>query len=866
MSEAGSTTATYRKSILRKRKVNELSGKSENRRSEESASDANQARDGEKGAGELATEEPADSPSVLDHPLLRDESMGMNPQQLLTGYFGSRGERIRHTVHEGALRLPSEALEIIYSPSIMDPKWMCSNFTEQQQEQMKRSKGKSLVDLPALDSVKRPSLDSATHKSIVVTQVRLSRVQVPHDPVIENTGSEVVPMYKYQTHIHNTQVPVEDPPTAERIRGGGGETEGDSGHDGKQGNPLSSNEAFLPPPPDIGMTNLQGIAGAATQPSSAQLLQQQQMLHQQQLASIEQTHHLPEGVNDKDMQKLDGEQRKIQQHQLQLQQIHQQHVQMRQQQLQQQQEELRRQHEQTEEQQRHLIQHQDEQLRNQQQEKNFRQQQLRQQQQQLQLQHEQQKMAAKHHHQTLRVVASASHPDIGRIEQQQQHMKSPPGKTSSSFSNPATAAAANRTSADPVSVSATPVVAAQLPVEHTRSGKVSAGQHHVAMTQSYAKPSDENTKPSVATSSGSSTQGPPLAARSSSPKPAQHGKKQLPVVVGLKEEPDAQWEQHVPGPNDEMGVDASTKAPKPEWYKPDGISHLEQTVLSEWFDNSASHRTPDTYRKARETMVKISTKLGTRYLTATMARRSIPGDAGSLIRLHEFLCAHSLINEDSINDSAPTPAALQMKGKLNIQWPQARKQALLQAVVEESRKRQERGEVGIDWDSVANQVGDGALSTECESEFLKMEIQELPQEGSITPETQRDGEAKDNKLGEADMLRKVGNYSDLLDSCDPTVVHAVTEAAFASTMNVNEAQRAALGGLAVSQDIREAVSQEGTVARLLAEVVDLRMKKLENRLAMLDDMEGLLEAERVALELERRDLYTARCRNWFGGP
>jgi len=27
-----------------------------------------------------------------------------------------------------------------------------------------------------------------------------------------------------------------------------------------------------------------------------------------------------------------------------------------------------------------------------------------------------------------------------------------------------------------------------------------------------------------------------------------------------------------------------------------------------------------------------------------------------------------------------------------------------------------------------------------------------------------------------------------------------------------------------------------------------------------------LEAERVALELERRDLYTARCRHWFQGP
>jgi SWI/SNF related-matrix-associated actin-dependent regulator of chromatin subfamily C len=43
------------------------------------------------------------------------------------------------------------------------------------------------------------------------------------------------------------------------------------------------------------------------------------------------------------------------------------------------------------------------------------------------------------------------------------------------------------------------------------------------------------------------------------------------------------------------------------------------------------------------------------------------------------------------------------------------------------------------------------------------------------------------------------------------------------------------------------------------------MKKLENRMAMMDDVEGMLEAEKTALELERRDLYTARCKHWFGG-
>jgi SWI/SNF related-matrix-associated actin-dependent regulator of chromatin subfamily C len=83
---------------------------------------------------------------------------------------------------------------------------------------------------------------------------------------------------------------------------------------------------------------------------------------------------------------------------------------------------------------------------------------------------------------------------------------------------------------------------------------------------------------------------------------------------------------------------------------------------------------------------------------------------------------------------------------------------------------------------------------------------------------------------------------------------------------LKRAQAAGRAGLVLSQAVDVARSKEESVAHLLSELVDLRMKKLENRLALLDDVEGMLEAERVALELERRDLYTARCRHWFGGP
>jgi SWI/SNF related-matrix-associated actin-dependent regulator of chromatin subfamily C len=50
----------------------------------------------------------------------------------------------------------------------------------------------------------------------------------------------------------------------------------------------------------------------------------------------------------------------------------------------------------------------------------------------------------------------------------------------------------------------------------------------------------------------------------------------------------------------------------------------------------------------------------------------------------------------------------------------------------------------------------------------------------------------------------------------------------------------------------------------MMDIIDQRVKRIENRIALMDDIEALLEAERVSLELERRDMYTTRCRQWFG--
>ena len=63
---------------------------------------------------------------------------------------------------------------------------------------------------------------------------------------------------------------------------------------------------------------------------------------------------------------------------------------------------------------------------------------------------------------------------------------------------------------------------------------------------------------------------------------------------------------------------------------------------------------------------------------------------------------------------------------------------------------------------------------------------------------------------------------------------------------------------------QKAAEAESAIERTLMDIVDQRLQRLENRVALLDDVEALMEAERVSLELERRDMYTTRCRHWFG--
>jgi hypothetical protein len=360
---------------------------------------------------------------------------------------------------------------------------------------------------------------------------------------------------------------------------------------------------------------------------------------------------------------------------------------------------------------------------------------------------------------------------------------------------------------------------------------------------------------------------------------------QLSLLQPLPNKPESQWEQLVSEPNDEV---SDPKTPRPTWYQADSASSFERTMLPEWFDGSAPHRTPQSYRETREQIMVMSDRLGNRHVTATLVRRSIVGDAGSLIRLHNFLNNWGLINEDAVNDTTPTGSGLRQEGsalvpdKKRTVWDEHRRDELMEAVVEQANRNKrpklateeipvDDTFIPIDWDAVAERVGHGTSSVDCEREFLSMPIQDstksdAPGERSITPDI--NSSDHHNASSEAASLASLREsiFREIVEKSKPEVLRAVTDAALKATNNdLTDAQRVAIAGLVAGQAAERARSEEDALARILSELVDHRMQKIENRMALMDDLEGILEAERVCLELERRDLYTARCRHWFGG-
>jgi len=311
-------------------------------------------------------------------------------------------------------------------------------------------------------------------------------------------------------------------------------------------------------------------------------------------------------------------------------------------------------------------------------------------------------------------------------------------------------------------------------------------------------------------------------------------------------------------------VGDSTGGPEqPSWYHPTKPSEYEKRTLPEWFNGSAPHRTESSYINTRENILCLAKHNSQQYITSTAIRRSVVGDAGSLVRLHKFLMDCGLSNFGQIGETAPSDAVLRgvhaVGGALNssrsnkrkfssdFNWSMDRIYALEASVVKNTKRVKMEGDhdsIVINWDNVATDVGDGVTALDCQRTF-------------VNPP------AEDDKITMSSTSTN-SVFCQMLDGVHPDVLKAVVQASLQSTNDINEARKSAFIASVASAAVQKGMQAESEIENTLMEIVDQRLQRLENRVALLDDVEALLEAERVSLELERRDMYTTRCRHWFG--
>jgi len=354
---------------------------------------------------------------------------------------------------------------------------------------------------------------------------------------------------------------------------------------------------------------------------------------------------------------------------------------------------------------------------------------------------------------------------------------------------------------------------------------------------------------------------------------------------------------HLPTPYSKASSLATKSLPHP--YHPTIISSLEKQTLPEWFDQSASHRTSQNYLQVRKQILALAEKQPHRYLTATAIRKKVAGDAGSLLRLHKCFTAWRWINSspETLGESMPVHTMVEQdydviseetipnqnhgENTRKRTWTDLERKSLAQSVIANVSKKQKGEEkkdghddeqrnigeeeneleVGIDWEEVAKEMGMGLSGKDCMKEFLTLDLEEPEEEdvNMISRENATKTDVPTEKEWKEEMIRE------MLEVPSNILEGALQGAMEASNQDLQQSQKATILSSVTIQATQQAQKEEEKVNQLFLELLDQRMKKLENRMNLLDDVEAMLDVEQTALELERRDLYTARCRYWLGG-
>ncbi len=89
---------------------------------------------------------------------------------------------------------------------------------------------------------------------------------------------------------------------------------------------------------------------------------------------------------------------------------------------------------------------------------------------------------------------------------------------------------------------------------------------------------------------------------------------------------------------------AQTQDSPPDWFSNTSIHVNEIKIMSNFFDETCSLRTPSSYMCIRNVLFELYRNNPSVYLTATEARKKMSGDVCTIIHVHSFMDAYGIIN------------------------------------------------------------------------------------------------------------------------------------------------------------------------------------------------------------------------------
>ena len=204
----------------------------------------------------------------------------------------------------------------------------------------------------------------------------------------------------------------------------------------------------------------------------------------------------------------------------------------------------------------------------------------------------------------------------------------------------------------------------------------------------------------------------------------------------------------------------------PGWFRFDSVSTVEIRYLPDFFDGSSSLKTPDVYLSMRSFICNLYAQNPSVYLSATECRKKLSGDAGSVIRVHNFLDTFGIINSAVPAESRPpilpmsqlhplhhpssysihraetllggNSAALLGTRYKQVMWDAATDEALTRSVLKH----------GTDWRAIGMEMGSVFAGSGVTTEDCMVRFAELPLSSSSAADMARKnpGECGENSM------------------------------------------------------------------------------------------------------------------------